>query len=129
MPRRKATSGGAGQMIQCMRCGKKTPTTGLHIVKSGNRHRAVGTCSVCGTQKSQFVSGGGLFGSIAKVVAAPLINAAAGAATNLAGKAIGAGANALANKIAGGGVRMRKSKKGKGLLGSILGTAASFIPI
>jgi hypothetical protein len=45
--------------MHCLRCRRKTPTTGLHTVKSSNgRHQGKGVCGVCKGRKSQFMGRG-----------------------------------------------------------------------
>lgn len=42
--------------VYCMRCKTKTPTNNIEVVNEGTNHpRVSGTCSVCGTKKSQFI--------------------------------------------------------------------------
>ena len=47
-------------MIYCVKCRRKTDTVGLEEVMTSNgRRRKVGTCTVCGARKSQFVAAKG----------------------------------------------------------------------
>lgn len=43
-------------LINCMRCKKQTETENEKIVSSNGRSRLAGNCSVCGTNKSRFIS-------------------------------------------------------------------------
>ncbi|VDH96060.1 Hypothetical predicted protein [Mytilus galloprovincialis] len=47
-------------MIYCVKCRRKTDTVGLEeVITSNGRRRKVGTCTVCGARKSQFVAAKG----------------------------------------------------------------------
>lgn len=45
-------------LIYCVRCKKKTPTTDLHQAMTKNgKHMLQGKCTQCGLTKSKFISG------------------------------------------------------------------------
>lgn len=64
--------------MYCLKCRRKTPTVGVHYIKTKNgRLLRVGRCAVCGTKKSQFVSslemkkGGDIQKSLSKLPGLP----------------------------------------------------------
>lgn len=95
--------------IHCLKCQRKTNTSGAHLVK-GASHRIVGKCTTCGSEKNRFVSkekGTGFFSN--------LFSGNVGAALD----DVGNGAVGMAPLlVAGAGVKKRKAmKKGKGAIG------------
>jgi hypothetical protein len=45
-------------LIYCLKCHKKTPTKNEKTISENGRKRCTGICSICGTNKSQFVAAG-----------------------------------------------------------------------
>lgn len=100
--------------IYCVKCRRKQPAVGVQASKdSKGKPRAVGKCSACGTNVSQYVKKGGgffsdLFGSV------PVLNTVAHAVDGLANGAINTGLQALpavAPMMMAAGLKRRRRKR------------------